>query len=410
MILSRKTCLVLVFLALALLGPASIAGAAPPAEPVSAILCRAYAGLDFSYAWGGECWQAIGCAPDYSGGVGLCDGCSDGDGCADCTTSSGCCVSGVSCQHSGTWGADCSGFVSKAWQVPDPHPVEACGVDRYTAGAFTTDHTYWDNVAVSALVPGDAAATSAHVILVVGPKDSYGEYDVMEAAGCTPGIIRHQRAISTSMTGARRVNILQCVCESGQTESQACGDCGTQSRSCSDGCLFTDWSPCEGPDPSGEDALCQAEGLGVCAEGHRRCVAGWLTCEPNRPSIEVCDGLDNDCDGEIDNGTPDALGEGLPCLTPCGEGASQCVDGQVVCVESEDATGCDPVEPVIPSPKSGGCSCQAGRPGSGPGSGSDPGPGSGPGSGTGPAFLALLALLAIFSPVLRRRQRRRDSL
>lgn len=389
MTFSRAFCQFLMFLALAVFGPISSAWAAPPLEPVSAILCRAFAGEGFSYAWGGECWQATGCAPDYSGGVGQCDGCSDGDGCAECTTSSGCCVSGVSCRHYGTWGADCSGFVSKSWQVPDPYPVEACDVPRYTANSFTTSHSNWDTVAVSALVPGDAAATSAHVILVVGPKDAYGEYDVMEAAGCTPGIIRHQRSISTAMTGARRINILQCVCESGQTESQACGDCGMQSRSCADGCVFSDWSPCEGLDPSGEDAVCQADGLGNCAVGRRYCVAGWLTCEPNRPSTDVCDGLDNDCDGEIDNGTPGALGEGLPCLTACGEGTSQCIDGQIVCVESGDSTGCDPEVPVIETSKSGGCSCNAGGPSSG--------------SGPGPTFLALLALLAILALVVRRR-------
>ncbi len=57
--------------------------------------------------------------------------------------------------------------------------------------------------------------------------------------------------------------------------------------------------------------------FGACP-GTRSCAAEGLTlCEGTAPAEELCDGEDQDCDGEIDEGFPDSDGDGIPdCLKP----------------------------------------------------------------------------------------------
>lgn len=73
---------------------------------------------------------------------------------------------------------------------------------------------------------------------------------------------------------------------------------------------------------------------GVCAAGTTHCQSGAITCvQRDEPSVEVCDGKDNDCNGETDEGDP---GGGTVCPTsllgPCAAGTTSCVAGSVICV------------------------------------------------------------------------------
>ncbi len=340
------------------LGASNVSLAEPPSEPSQSIVCRGTSAEGFSYEWGGECWCGTGCSPDLTScSPGVCTPNAGSTGCPDCT-------------HSGTYGADCSGFVSKAWQVPNPYPVDACDVSRYTASSFTSNHTYWNVVSMNSLQPADAVASQTHVILVIGYEDSFGEHEVVEAKGCVYGIVRQSRTFSSSYSGARRINLSDCVCNDGDAETEDCGDCGTRQRTCENDCLWSAWSACEGPDPTGSDASCDVTGgQGVCATGQRLCVAGWLTCQAGMATTEICDGLDNDCDGEVDNGTPASLGEGYVCTNDCGTGVSQCAGGELVCV-TPGSTTCDGTDPdPDPDPDDGmgvgGCGgCQASGAGS----------------------------------------------
>ena len=67
----------------------------------------------------------------------------------------------------------------------------------------------------------------------------------------------------------------------------------------------------EGPDGAAPVApgVCSTGLPGVCATGQRACVEGEVVCEPdNMPSDDICDLYDNDCDGQIDEGLYNACG------------------------------------------------------------------------------------------------------
>lgn len=72
----------------------------------------------------------------------------------------------------------------------------------------------------------------------------------------------------------------------------------------------------------------------ACGPGTQKCTSGmWGTCSATQPQPEVCDGVDNNCNGQIDEGCACVNGDTRPCGRPAGNwpckpGVQKCVNGQ----------------------------------------------------------------------------------
>ncbi|MCA9538993.1 MAG: thrombospondin type 3 repeat-containing protein, partial [Myxococcales bacterium] len=111
---------------------------------------------------------------------------------------------------------------------------------------------------------------------------------------------------------------------------------------------------------------------GVCAQGTRACVQGGLICQPNTPGgPEQCNGLDDNCNGQIDEGNP---GGGAACQTGlqgiCAAGTRTCNNGGLICQQNSQARAetCNGLDDdcdgnVDEGNPDGGAACQTGQPG-----------------------------------------------
>jgi hypothetical protein len=78
----------------------------------------------------------------------------------------------------------------------------------------------------------------------------------------------------------------------------------------------------------GGGGMCDTGKLGVCQPGTMNCKNGALECDPiAQAAPETCNGVDDNCDGQIDEGNP---GGGQPCGCS-NQGLTACQNGQVVC-------------------------------------------------------------------------------
>ncbi|MBN2724473.1 MAG: hypothetical protein JXR95_10420 [Deltaproteobacteria bacterium] len=122
--------------------------------------------------------------------------------------------------------------------------------------------------------------------------------------------------------------------------TQTCDSTGNWGTECVGAVLPTD-EDCDGVDNNcnGEvDEDLTRPCNNDCGIGNEICVNGsWENCTAPQPTTEVCDGIDNDCNGTVDDG------EGMECARgssrTCGSDVGECVSGTELCTESCEWSG-----------------------------------------------------------------------
>ncbi|NOY93083.1 MAG: VWA domain-containing protein, partial [Deltaproteobacteria bacterium] len=142
--------------------------------------------------------------------------------------------------------------------------------------------------------------------------------------------------------------------------------CGTSVGACTTGlqaCSAGAWGACSGTGPTAEicdgidndcdgvvDGMSRSCGsaTGACAPGAQRCAAGsWGTCVGSLgPSAEICDGIDNNCNGATDEGNPGGGGSCGGSTGACSPGTLACMAGALTCIGgvSPSAEVCDGID------------------------------------------------------------------
>jgi hypothetical protein len=157
----------------------------------------AQSAMGFSYWWSNARWQTTGPTIMPASNVGACDG-----NCPKCT-------------HEATgdgeeYGADCSGFVSTIWGLPDQDPNSNPTNNGFATKAYAKENSRWDSIELADVLPGDAVVRHdeirQHIFLVGSEPDEDGRLATYECVGCAAGCRTQSRRIDalSKWTAIRR--------------------------------------------------------------------------------------------------------------------------------------------------------------------------------------------------------------
>lgn len=169
-------------------------GGTPPPPPPSGdnissntrggAILRARSGVGFSYYWGHGSWLPGAASSSHGSCYGSCP----------------------SCSHAGRYGADCSGYVGKIWEVPSSNSTLSSDSHPYSTWSFAGASSQWHAVARSSVLKADALvynSNGAGHIFLYESGDGWGSMWAYEAKGCSYGIIHDLRTASSAYKAIR---------------------------------------------------------------------------------------------------------------------------------------------------------------------------------------------------------------
>lgn len=142
--------------------------------------------VGFSYYWGGGAWLPEG--PSSS-------------------TKGSCSGSCPSCNHSGKYGADCSGFVGKAWRVSGATGPLDQNVHPVSTGTLVGSSSQWSSVSRGDVKPADAMvynSNGAGHTFMYNSGDGWNSMYATECKGCSAGCVYGIRTASSAYKAIRR--------------------------------------------------------------------------------------------------------------------------------------------------------------------------------------------------------------
>ncbi len=109
--------------------------------------------------------------------------------------------------HGGSYGADCSGYVAKIWQVPSSNSTLGTDAHPYSTASFVYDASQWSTVSRGSVKQGDAlvydSGGAGHIFLY-DAGDGWGSMWAYEAKGCSYGVVHDLRTASSAYHAIRR--------------------------------------------------------------------------------------------------------------------------------------------------------------------------------------------------------------
>ena len=226
------------------------------------------------------------------------------------------CKRGIFACENGKWSSVCSNAIVPTKEVCDGKDNDCNGQvdDNLTSqGKPCTDNTKSPpcNIGITACVQGKNICKGNPQKEICDNKDNDcdGKIDNANAAGAP----LQQSCFPTNQQGCtgKPGSVLQCQggCKAG---TQQCfvgkwGPCNNAVLGTAEVCDNQD-NDCDGQVDEAQDLQTQLipcldpKQKGACRLGKKACEKGVLVCKPGTSSAEVCDGLDNNCNGDIDEG------------------------------------------------------------------------------------------------------------